>query len=272
MNDYVPPKVWTPGKENGGQFASINRPIAGARRTSKRAAGRQASAAALFAGDAQRARRSRSCWRSCWGGPSGAEYDAWLINIGDGDQFGSGFVAANPNSQDPGADGSRSGPAPRRVFESGAILLYLAEKFGAFLPTDPRGADRDAELAVLADGLGALRRRRLRPFLRLCADQDRIRDRPLRDGNKAPARRAGPAPGREPLHGAATTTPSPTWRSGPGTGGWRRAASTTTRRSSWTARSYTHVARWTQEIAARPAVKRGVMVNKTSAGAVRAAA
>ena len=107
-------------------------------------------------------------------GHAGAEYDAWLISIGDGDQFGSGFVAVNPNSKIP-ALMDRSGPTPIRVFESGAILMYLAEKFGAFLPTEPGRARRMPVLAVLADGQRALSRRRLRPFLRLCADQDRIR-------------------------------------------------------------------------------------------------
>ena len=106
-------------------------------------------------------------------GHAGAEYDAWLIRISEGDQFGSGFVDVNPNSKIP-ALLDRSGPEPIRVFESGAILVYLAEKFGAFLPTEAAGARRDAVLAVLADGQRALPRRRLRPFLRLCADQDRI--------------------------------------------------------------------------------------------------
>ena len=101
-------------------------------------------------------------------GHAGAEYDAWLIKIGEGDQFGSGFVAINPNSKIP-ALLDRSGPKPIRVFESGSILLYLAEKFGAFLPKRRRGPHRDAELAVLADGQRALSRRRLRPLLRLCA-------------------------------------------------------------------------------------------------------
>ena len=111
-------------------------------------------------------------------GHKGAEYDAWLIKIGEGDQFGSGFVAINPNSKIP-AMVDRSGTKPIRIFESGAILLYLAEKFGAFLPTEAGRARRMPLLALLADGRGALSRRRLRPFLRLRADQDRIRHRPL---------------------------------------------------------------------------------------------
>ena len=104
-------------------------------------------------------------------GHAGAEYDAWLIRINEGEQFGSGFVAVNPELQDPGAAATAAAPAPVRVFESGAILLYLAEKFGgAFLPTGGAGARRVPVVAVLADGQRALPRRRLRPLLCLCAD------------------------------------------------------------------------------------------------------
>jgi glutathione S-transferase len=154
-------------------------------------------------------------------GHEGAEYDAWLIRIGDGEQFGSGFVAINPNSKIP-ALLDRSGPTPIRVFESGAILVYLAEKFGAFLPTDPARARRMPVLAVLADGQRALSRRRLRAFLRLCADQDRIRHRPLRHGGEAPARRARPPAGRKPKYVAGddyTIADIAIW---PWYGGWPR--------------------------------------------------
>ena len=133
--DYVPPKVWAWNKESSGRFAKTNRPIAGAD-PRKGAADRPPPAAALFARHAEWPKSRRSCWRSCWRrATSGAEYDAWLIDIGAGDQFGSGFVAVNPNSKIP-ALLDRSAPKPIRVFESGAILLYLAEKFGAFLPTE----------------------------------------------------------------------------------------------------------------------------------------
>ena len=132
-------------------------------------------------------------------GHSGADYDAWLIRIGEGDQFGSGFVAINPNSKIP-ALVDRSGPKPIRVFESGAILLYLAEKFGAFLPTE-RAARRVPLVALLADGQRALPRRRVRPFLRLCADEDGIPDRPVHHGDEAAARRARQAAGGERVSG-----------------------------------------------------------------------
>ena len=96
-------------------------------------------------------------------GHPGAEYDAWLIQI-DGEQFGSGFVDVNPNSKIP-ALMDRSGPEPLRVFESGAILFHLAEKFGAFIPRTTAASRRMPVVAVLADGQRALSRRRLRPFL-----------------------------------------------------------------------------------------------------------
>ena len=194
-------------------------------------------------------------------GHTGAEYDAWLIDIGEGDQFGSGFVAINPNSKIP-ALVDRSGRKPIRVFESGAILLHLAEKFGAFLPTDRAPARRMPVLAVLADGQRALSRRRLRPFLRLCADQDRIRHRPLRHGDEAPARRAGPPAGRDAATSPATTTRSPTWRSCPGTAARRRAGATAPASSS-SVQEYKHVLRWADMLLERPAVKRGRMVNRT---------
>ena len=157
-------------------------------------------------------------------GHRGAEYDAWLIKINDGEQFGSGFVAINPNSKIP-ALLDRSGPKPIRVFESGAILLYLAEKFGAFLPTDTADARRMPVVAVLADGQRTLPRRRLRPLLRLRADKDRIRDRSLRHGGETSARRSRSATGESPSIWRATTIRSPIWQSGPGMAASRRAGS-----------------------------------------------
>jgi GST-like protein len=184
-----PPKVWTWNKESGGQFASINRPIAGPTHDKELPVGRHPLQ--LYSLATPNGVKVTVMLEELLAlGHSGAEYDAWLIKI-DGDQFGSGFVAVNPNSKIP-ALMDRSGPKPIRVFESGAILVHLAEKFGAFLPTERPGARRMPVMAVLADGQRALSRRRLRPFLRLCADQDRIRHRPLRHGGEAPARRARP--------------------------------------------------------------------------------
>jgi len=134
-SQYVPPQVWTWNKPNGGQFASINRPIAGPTHDKELPVGRHPLQ--LYSlGTPNGVKVTILLEELLALGHRGAEYDAWLIKIGDGDQFGSGFVAINPNSKIP-ALLDRSGPKPIRVFESGAILMYLAEKFGAFLPTEP---------------------------------------------------------------------------------------------------------------------------------------
>ena len=133
--DYMPPKVWTWAKPSGGTFASINRPIAGPTHDKELPVGRHPLQ--LYSlGTPNGVKVTILLEELLTRGHSGAEYDAWLINIGEGDQFGSGFVEVNPNSKIP-ALLDRSGPKPVRVFESGSILLYLAEKFGAFLPRDP---------------------------------------------------------------------------------------------------------------------------------------
>src|SRR4051812_728414 len=131
--EYVPPKVWSWTKENGGAFASINRPIAGPTHDKELPVGRHPLQ--LYSLATPNGVKVTVMLEELLAlGHSGAEYDAWLIKINDGDQFGSGFVDVNPNSKIP-ALMDRSGAEPVRVFESGAILLYLAEKFGAFLPT-----------------------------------------------------------------------------------------------------------------------------------------
>ena len=132
---YTPPKVWTWDKENGGKFANINRPIAGATHEKELPVGRHPlQLYSLATPNGQKVTIMLEELLAL--GHKGAEYDAWLIKIGDGDQFGSGFVGVNPNSKIP-ALMDRSGPKPIRVFESGAILVYLAEKFGALLPAEP---------------------------------------------------------------------------------------------------------------------------------------
>jgi GST-like protein len=132
--DYTPPKVWTWKKTTEGRFANINRPIAGPTHDKELPVGRHPLQ--LYSLGTPNGQKVTIMLEELLAlGHSGAEYDAWLIKIGDGEQFGSGFVAANPNSKIP-ALVDRSGPKPIRVFESGAILLYLAEKFGEFLPKD----------------------------------------------------------------------------------------------------------------------------------------
>ena len=131
---YTPPKVWVWDKANGGQFANINRPIAGPTHDKDLPVGRHPLQ--LYSLATPNGVKVTVMLEELLAlGHSGAEYDAWLIRINQGDQFGSGFVAVNPNSKIP-ALLDRSGPQPIRVFESGAILLHLAEKFGAFLPTE----------------------------------------------------------------------------------------------------------------------------------------
>jgi GST-like protein len=132
---YVPPKVWTWDKENGGKFASTNRPTAGATHEKELPVGKHPLQ--LYSLATPNGVKVGIMLEELLAlGHTGAEYDAWLIKIGDGDQFGSGFVGINPNSKIP-ALVDHSTPTPIRVFESGSILLYLAEKFDAFLPKDP---------------------------------------------------------------------------------------------------------------------------------------
>ncbi|MEY4933030.1 MAG: hypothetical protein RLZZ403_1350 [Pseudomonadota bacterium] len=132
--EYSPPRVWTWNKPSGGAFASINRPIAGPTHEKELPVGRHPLQ--LYSlGTPNGVKVTILLEELLALGHSGAEYDAWLIDIRAGDQFGSGFVQVNPNSKIP-ALLDRSRPKPIRVFESGSILMYLAEKFGAFLPKD----------------------------------------------------------------------------------------------------------------------------------------
>ena len=131
---YTPPKVWTWDKANGGQFANINRPVAGPTHDKELPVGKHPLQ--LYSLATPNGVKVTVMLEELLAlGHTGAEYDAWLIRINQGDQFGSGFVGVNPNSKIP-ALMDRSGPTPVRIFESGAILVYLAEKFGAFLPTE----------------------------------------------------------------------------------------------------------------------------------------
>ena len=155
MSDqYVPPAVWAPGKENGGQFAAINRPTAGPRFDRDLPVGEHPLQLYSLA-TPNGVKVTVMLEELLAAGHAGAEYDAWLVRINEGDQFGSGFVAANPNSKIP-ALVDRSGPEPVRVFESGAILLYLAEKFSAFLPTDHAGRTETLNWLFWQMGAGPL--------------------------------------------------------------------------------------------------------------------
>src|SRR6201991_1066632 len=148
---YTPPRVWTWDAESGGQFASINRPIAGPTHEKALPVGRHPlQLYSLATPNGQKVTIMLEELLAL--GRDDAEYDAWLIDIGEGDQFGSGFVAINPNSKIP-ALLDRSGPTPIRLFESGSILVYLAEKFGAFLPKD--GAARAETLNWLFWQMGS---------------------------------------------------------------------------------------------------------------------
>ncbi|MGI9412013.1 MAG: glutathione-dependent disulfide-bond oxidoreductase [Hyphomicrobiaceae bacterium] len=134
-SEYTPPNVWTWDQESGGKFASINRPIAGPTHDKDLPVGKHPLQ--LYSLATPNGVKVTVMLEELLAlGHSGAEYDAWLIRINDGDQFGSGYVEANPNSKIPVLMDHSVSP-PRRVFESGAILLYLAEKFGVFLPSDP---------------------------------------------------------------------------------------------------------------------------------------
>ncbi|PZT90307.1 MAG: glutathione-dependent disulfide-bond oxidoreductase [Citromicrobium sp.] len=136
---YVPPAVWTNDTENGGRFASINRPTAGSREDRDLPVGTHDFQLYSLA-TPNGAKVAIMFEELLEAGHSGAEYDAWTISISDGDQFTSGFVDVNPNSKIP-ALLDKSGPEPVRIFESGAILMHLAERFGAFLPTDHSRAE-----------------------------------------------------------------------------------------------------------------------------------
>ncbi len=148
---YTPPAVWTWNKESGGRFASINRPVAGATHDAPLPVGEHPLQ--LYSlGTPNGVKVTIMLEELLAAGHAGAEYDAWLIRIGEGDQFGSGFVDANPNSKIP-ALVDHSGDTPVRVFESGAILVYLAEAFGAFLP--PSGPARAECLSWLFWQMGS---------------------------------------------------------------------------------------------------------------------
>ena len=255
---YVPPRVWTWAKPSGGQFASINRPVAGATHEKALPVGRHPlQLYSLATPNGQKV--AILLEELLAAGHAGAEYDAWPIRIPDGDQFGSGFVAVNPNSKIP-ALLDRSGPEPVRVFESGAILLHLADRFGAFIAAD--GAARAECLSwlfwqmgsapYLGGGLGhfyayapekieyAIDRFAMEVKRQLDVLDRRLAEHPYLAGADYTIADIAVWPwygqfAQGLLYGAGEFL---------------------------SVEDYTNVRRWAEEIAARPAVRRGRMVNK----------
>jgi GST-like protein len=257
-SEYVPPAVWIWNKSNGGQFASINRPTSGPTSEKQLPVGKHPfQLYSLATPNGQKV--TILLEELLAAGHRDAEYDAWLIKINEGEQFGSGFVAVNPNSKIP-ALVDRSGPTPIRVFESGAILMHLAEKFGAFLPTEP--AARAECLSWLFWQMGSA------PFLgggfghfyayaptkieyaidRYAMETKRQLD--VLDKHLATS---------EYLGGSAYTIADMAtwpWYGELARGKLYKAA------EFLSVQEYTHVLRWANAIAERPAVKRGVIVNR----------
>jgi GST-like protein len=256
---YVPPRVWTDDSESGGRFAAINRPVAGPTHEKELPVGRHPLQ--LYSlGTPNGIKVTIMLEELLAAGHEGAEYDAWLIRILEGDQFSTGFVAANPNSKIP-ALVDRSGPEPVRVFESGAILVHLAEKFGAFLPA--MGAARAECLSWLFWQMGSA------PFLgggfghfyayapvkieyainRYAMEAKRqldVLDRRLAESEFV----AGPD------YSVADMAIWP-WYGQLALGQLYEAA------KFLDVSSYEHLQRWTRAVGERPGVKRGRMVNRT---------
>jgi GST-like protein len=257
--DYLPPKVWTWNKPSGGQFSNINRPISGSTHDQELPVGKHPlQLYSLATPNGQKV--TILLEELLAAGHRGAEYDAWRIDIGNGDQFGSGFVAVNPNSKIP-ALVDRSGPAPVRVFESGAILLHLAEKFRAFVPAD--GAARAECLSWLFWQMGSA------PYvgggfghfyayaptkIEYAIDRFTMETKRLLD--VLDKRLANHEHLAGPEYTIADIAAWP-WYGGLVLGRLYQAA------EFLAADEYKHVMRWATALDARPEVRRGAMVNRT---------
>ncbi len=256
---YIPPKVWTWNQESGGRFAKINRPVAGPTHDKELPVGKHPLQ--LYSlGTPNGVKVTVLLEELLALGHSGAEYDAWLINIGEGDQFSSGFVGINPNSKIPALLDRSEDPAVR-VFESGSILVYLAEKFGAFLPTDR--ARRAETLNWLFWQMGSA------PYLgggfghfyayapeKIEYAIDRFAMEVKRQLDVLDRRLAE----TEYIAGKDYTIADMAiwpWYGALATGVIYDAG------EFLDVQSYTHVQRWTKQVAERPAVRRGRMVNRT---------
>ena len=257
-NDYTPPKVWTWEKESGGHFASVNRPIAGPTHDKELPVGKHPFQ--LYSLATPNGVKVGIMFEELLAQDFYAEYDAWPIQIGDGDQFGSGFVEVNPNSKIP-ALMDYSTPKPTRVFESGAILLYLADKFDALLPREP--AERTEALNWLFWQMGSA------PYLgggfghfytyaptKIEYAIDRFTMEVKRQLDVLDRRLAET---RYLAGDEYTIADIATWAwYGQLALGWVYDAAEFLQ-----VESYENVQRWAKEIAERPAVKRGFMVNRT---------
>ena len=256
---YTPPKVWTWDKANGGQFANINRPIAGPTHDKELPVGKHPLQ--LYSLATPNGVKVTVMLEELLAlGHTGAEYDAWLIRINQGDQFGSGFVGVNPNSKIP-ALMDRSGPTPVRIFESGAILVYLAEKFGAFLPTEPAARAecmswlfwQMGSAPYLGGGFGHFYA--YAPFkIEYAIDRfamEAKRQMDVLNRRLAESRYLG---GSDYTIADMAVWP---WYGALAKGQIYEAG------EFLSVHEYTHVIRWADEIAARPAVQRGRKVNRT---------
>ncbi|WP_194952991.1 glutathione-dependent disulfide-bond oxidoreductase [Sphingopyxis solisilvae] len=260
QTEYEPPKIWTWDKDSGGRFANINRPIAGPTHDKDLPVGEHPLQ--LYSlGTPNGVKVTVMLEELLASGHAGAEYDAWLINIGEGDQFSSGFVGANPNSKIP-ALVDRSGAEPIRVFESGAILIHLAEKFGAFLPTEP--AKRAETLSWLMWQMGSA------PFLgggfgHFYAYAPTKQEYPINRYAMEVKRQMDVLDRRlaesEYIAGADYTIADMAiwpWYGALAKGLVYDAG------EFLQVQDYTNVQRWTDQLAKRPAVKRGRMVNRVT--------
>ncbi|MAZ15244.1 glutathione-dependent disulfide-bond oxidoreductase [Oricola sp.] len=259
---YVPPKVWSQDEQSGGAFASINKPTAGAQFEKELPVGKHPLQLYSLA-TPNGVKVNIMLEELLAAGYGDAEYDAWLIKINEGDQFGSGFVSVNPNSKIPALmdHAPKGGGEPIRVFESGSILLYLADKFGAFLPSDIRGRTEAISWLMWQMGAG--------PFLgggfghfyayapvKIKYAIDRYAMEVKRQMDVLDRRLADNEYMAGSEYSIADMAIWP-WYSRIIEGGAYNDADTFLDGA-----SYTNVARWTKLVGARPAVRRGQMVNK----------
>ncbi len=261
QTDYVPPRIWTWDQPSGGKFANINRPIAGPTHDQPLSVGKHPLQLYSLA-TPNGVKVAIMLEELLAAGHVGAEYDAWLIDISSGDQFGSGFVDVNPNSKIPALLDTSTSP-PTRIFESGAILVYLAEIFGAFLPTDP--APRAETLSWLFWQMGSA------PFLgggfgHFYAYAPTKQEYPINRYAMEVKRQLDVLDRRlaehEYIAGADYSIADiAIW---PWYGLLARGEIYDDAGAFLDVASYRHLARWTEQVGARPAVKRGRMVNRAT--------